>query len=236
MPFHQCLVAHLRESSAKAGLSPVAVLIDPAPGAFSGFGARYGIAGWPVYDSVLTRIALMRHRGADAVVRVQFRKSDFEGTASEFLDVIRARVDLEELWLGAMQLLGAGERGDRTAVAEYADRHGIRLRILPRAPVSAYDIRWLLASGRLREAVDVVGRPPTWGRPRSGMLFLSWRPGLYRAHALNTPEGGRGQTELELTLQAQPKGPPTLEWPRRDIRYLAFTAGPADLAAKTTAS
>jgi hypothetical protein len=235
MSFHEHLMADLRERAAEAGLSAVAILIDPAPGTFSGFGRRYGTGGWPVYDSVPTRIALMRHHGADAVVCVRFRKGDFDATAAEFLDVIRLSVDLEELWLGATQLLGAGEQGDRAAVADYADRNDIRLRILPRAPLVAYDIRWLLGSGRVRDAVDVVGRPPTWRRPRSGLLRLSWRPGLYRAKALDRPDGACNETELELTLETKSKGTPTLEWPQRDIGYLAFTAGPADLAVKTTA-
>jgi hypothetical protein len=231
---HESLLANLRDRASTAGLSSVAVLIDPAPGAFSSFAARYGASGWPVYDSVPTRIGLMRHVGLDAVLRMRFRKRDFDATAAEFLDAVRACINLDELWLGAMQLLGPGSQGGPQAVADYADRHGLRLTMLPRAPVGTYDVRSLLASGRVRDAINVVGRPPTWRRPRSGTLHLSWRPGRYRAIALDKPEGSLDGAELEVALTAHPNALPRLAWPRPDIRYLAFVLGPADTDASDT--
>jgi hypothetical protein len=228
LPSHASMLAGLRDHAVTAGLASVAVLIDPAPGAVSGFAARYGAAGWPVYDSVPARVGLMRHLGLDAVLCMRFRQRDFKATAAEFLDAVQARVKLEELWLGAMQLLGPGDQGGPQAVAHYADRHGLRLTMLPRAPVGTYDVRSLLASGRVRDAAGVVGRPPIWRRPPSGALRLSWGPGPYRAVALDRPEAPLDGAELEVVLTARRNGPPTLAWPRPDIRYLAFTSGPAD--------
>ncbi len=227
-PSHKKLLEELRDRAVESGCSSVAVLIDPPPGTFGSFKARYGTGGWPVYDSVRARIRLMRDLGLDAVLRMQFRKRDFDATAAQFLDAVRERVDLEELWLGALQLLGQGTQGAEAAVAEYADRHGIRLTMLPRPPVGAYDVRALLASGRLADAIDVVGRPPIWSRPPSGTLRLSWRPGRYRAVGFERWGMTAQGTELEMTLTAEPGGPAGLIWPDPDIRYLAFTAGPAD--------
>jgi hypothetical protein len=225
---HESLLISLRDRAYEAGLSSVAVLIDPAPGTFSNFAAHYGAFGWPVYDSVPARIELMRHIGLDAVLVMRFSRRDFGATAAEFLDAARAYVDLEELWLGAVQLLGPGSQGGREAVADYAGRHGFRLIILPRPPLGGADVRSLLAAGRVRDATDVVGRPPTWRRPRSGTLRLAWRPGQYRAIAIERPGAPSEGAELGIALTANPNAPASLTWPGSDIRYLAFTAGPAD--------
>lgn len=230
---HKSLLEDLRDRAVESRRSSVAVLIDPSPGTFGSFKARYGTAGWPVYDSVPARIRLMRDLRLDAVLRMRFQKRDFDVTAAQFLDAVRARVDLEELWLGALQLLGPGTQGARAAVADYADRHGFRLTILPLPPVGTYDVRALLASGRLADAIDVVGRPPIWSRPPSGALRLAWRPGPYRATGLETWGVIATRTELEVTLTAEPRGRPKLIWPDPDIRYLEFTAGPADLIPTT---
>jgi hypothetical protein len=98
-------------------------------------------------------------------------------------------LDLEELGLGATQLLGQGHAGAKDAVAAYTDRHGLRLHLLPRPPVAPDDVRRLLAAGRMRDAVRMIERPPIWRRPRSGLLRLAWRPGAYRAIAMSSPTG-----------------------------------------------
>jgi FAD synthase len=226
---HMSLLTELRDNAAAAGLSSVVVLIDPAPGVFSDFARRYGTGGWPVYDGVTARISLIRQLGVNAVLRMRLRRTDFDATAAQFLDAVRARVELEELWLGATQLLGPGTPGRREAVAEYADDHGFRLSILPRAPVAGHDVRSLLASGRLRQAVEVVGRPPTWRRPRSGALCLAWRPGTYRAIGIDRPVTPARGAAMDIALEARLNAPAMLPWPHPDIHYLAFTSGPADL-------
>lgn len=85
---HESLLARLRDRAEAGGLSSVAVLIDPAPGSFSGFARRYGTPGWPIYDCVATRIGLMGHVGIDAVLRVRFRKRDLDATAAWFLTCV----------------------------------------------------------------------------------------------------------------------------------------------------
>jgi FAD synthase len=231
LPTHKLLLEDLRDRALASGCTSVVVLIDPPPGAAGGFHVRYGMPDWPVYDSVGARVCLIRDLGVDCVLCMRFRKRDFDATAAQFLDAVRTRVELEELWLGAVQLLGPGSRGARPAVAEYADRHGFRLTILPRAPVGTYDIRSLLAAGRLADAIDIVGRPPIWGAPRSGALRLSWRPGAYRAVGLERPGAVAHGAELEVTLTPEPGRPSRLIWPRPDIHYLAFVSGPADVHA-----
>jgi FAD synthase len=227
---HRALLASLCERAAQRACSSLGIVIDPSPGTVSPFRFRYGRYGWPVYDSVSARIGFMRACGLDAVLCVRFRQQDFAAGAAEFLDAVRAQVTLDELWLGALQQLGSGPSGSPAAIAAYATEHAIRLTMLPLPPLGTYDTRSFLATGRLVEAIDVVGRPPIWERPRSGTLRLAWRPGRYRAIALQTLSSRWDGDEITLDLNPDTGGTPQLTWPRRDVRYLAFVSGPADRA------
>jgi FAD synthase len=235
---HRTLLQQLRSRAAARSRSSLAVLIDPPPGAISRFRLRYGTSGWPVYDSVSTRVGFILDAGVDAVLCMRFRRRDFGATAAEFLDAVRARAEVEELWLGAVQQLGPGPPGSRAAVADYAVRHGLRLTMLPAPPLATYDVRHLLASGRLAEAVRVVGHPPIWARPKSAGLRLAWHPGPYRAIPLKQPgpvSAGSpldGASTLQVVIRPQSKGPGKLTWPGPEIRYLAFVSGPCDQAAE----
>jgi FAD synthase len=230
-PSHQTLLTQLRDASHTADRSSLAVLIDPAPGSISRVMRSYGTNGWPVYDSVPVRVRLILGLGVDAVLCVRFRRQDFAATAADFLDVVRAHVQLREFWLGANQFLGPGPAGSPAAVAEYARLHDFFLRVLPRAPISAYDERLFLADGRLEKAIDQVGRPPTMTRPRSSKLRLAWRAGPYRARSLDRPGAPAEGPDLDLELIPHLNAPGTLIWPDRKIRFLAFVSGPADLGA-----
>jgi FAD synthetase len=225
---HRDLLERLHAHAVESSCSSLGVLIDPSPGTVSSFTPRYGVSGWPVYDSVAARIRFMLDCGLDAVLCMHFVKRDFRATAADFLDAVRTRVQLEELWLGALQLLGPGQRGSRAAVAEYAALHGMRLTILPPPPLAIYDLRSFLAAGQLVDAIAVVGHPPMRERPRSGELRLAWRPGRYRAIALGRPGSIEDGTEIDVALTPCPTGPAKLSWPCRSVRYLAFTFGPRD--------
>ena len=228
LSYHRDMLKDLHAYATKKSSSSLGVLIDPSPGKFSSFKMRYGVSGWPVYDSLQARVSFILGCGLDAVLCVRFRKRDFTATAAEFLDAVRASVLLDELWLGALQLLGPGDQGSAAAIADYAALHGIRVTILPPPPLATYDVRSFLASGRLADAIAVVGHPPIWQRPRSGTLRLAWRPGKYRAVPIERVDFILGQPDMEVTLSLRPKGPGALSWPSRSVRYLAFTMGPSD--------
>jgi FAD synthase len=226
---HRSLLGELRDTALASGQSSLAVLIDPAPGTRSPVAQSYRTGGWPVYDSVPVRIRLMLGLGLNAVLYVRLRAADFSASAAEFLDIVTDRVRLGELWLGELQLLGPGPAGSATAVAQYASRHGIRLRTLPRAPIDVYDVRQLLATGQLHEAIDQVGRPPTWARPRSNSLLrLAWCPGPYRVQGMEAPGLPGGGFQFDVELVSTPRGQATLMWPDSRIRYLSFISGPGD--------
>jgi hypothetical protein len=225
---HRTLLERLRDHAHGTSRSALGVLIDPAPGSQSNFRFRYGGSSWPVYDSVQARVGFLLNTGLDAVLCMHFTKRDFTLSAETFLDVVRAHTRLAELWLGALQHLGPGPQGSQAAIADYAARHGISLTILPLPPVGTYDVRSFLASGRVMRAIEVVGRPPVWTRPRSGALHLAWQPGQYHAVELAHANAIHGGAEFSVELSPRPRGVTSLSWPSRDARYLAFVSGPSD--------
>lgn len=228
---HVDLFTELSETCRISGRSSLVVLIDPAPGSISTVVDDYGTNGWPVYDSVPVRIRLIRALGVDAVMVVRFQREDFAATAAQFLGVVRSEVELAGLWLGEAQFLGAGAPGSPAAVSDYARRHDVAVRRLPRAPLVVYDERLLLAAGRLALAIDQVGRPPMRIRPRSSTIRLAWRAGRYLARPLDRPGSPAGGADLQVEVVPQTTSPAILTWPDRNIRFLAFVSGPADLDA-----
>ena len=216
-----CLYAHGR------GLSPLAIVLDPDPGVL-----RFGAAKWPTYDDVQTRIHLIQQFGPSAVLRASFTRTGLAASAADMFAAVLSRVELAELWLGAHQPLGAGESGSPETVARLAARHGVRITRLAETSVAktAGEVRHLLATGQLRGATQLVGRPPVRSRPRSGTLALAWRTGNYRALPSRTPLTPHGPRELEVTLNAQADGQAGVGWPAPTASYLAFVSGPADRA------
>ena len=227
---HRELMCALCDHARACQCAAVAVLIDPPPGTVSHVRFRYGTAGWPVYDSVMARVHRIRECGVDAVLRISFAPRDYTGSAARFLDLVGAQVSLAEIWLGALQHLGPGENGSGAAVARYAAAHGLTLTMLPLPPVGGYDVRALLASGRLHDAAAIVGHPPTWSRPPSGTLRLAWAPGDYQVVSWRPGGVAAAQNTQIVRLAAVRGGPARLEWPDAHIPFLPFVAGPADLA------
>jgi FAD synthase len=226
---HAELLDNLRVRAVERNCAAVAVVLDPHPGDPAGFAARYGLPCWPVYDDLAVRIALLRSCGIDAVLCVRFQRKDFDDSAAVFLDAVRRQLRIDELWLGALQQLGPGANGTQAAVRAYAERSGFPVVALPRAPVTAYDPRALLASGRLVAATHQVGRPPTWAQPAVPTLRLGWPIGPYRAVEVFDPSGAGPGAEHHISLRAELSGCGVFSWPAPAIRYLEFRAGPADL-------
>lgn len=229
---HTALIRDLTRRGKVDGLGTVAILIDPAPASIADFAQRYGTHGWPVFDGVAARTLLLRDLGVEAVLVARFARHDFTASAAEFLDQVRSQVAIRELWLGATQNLGPGPAGGRDAVTRYVDSAGLALRLLPRPPVSPADVRVLLATGCVQAAAAMAGRSPTWRRPASGHLRLAWRPGPYRAFAVERPAAPGGEpllrSDFDLVLEARSGAPGSLAWPRSTAPFIAITHGPAD--------
>ncbi|MGH2589057.1 MAG: hypothetical protein ACRDJE_29385 [Dehalococcoidia bacterium] len=229
LPNHQELCEALVRDAHARGLAAAAILLHPSPKRFL-FGAEHA----PVYDDIHARIWRMHQCGIDAVLKLRMFNRDIDLGAVEFFDVVTRALEVDELWLGARQSLGRWTAGSQLTITEQAQRHAIRLRILPDPPKDPRpprrSVERLLASGQIAEAIDEVGHPPIWRRPRSGRLHLAWQPGVYETAPLSDLGAPLSGARLRVTLAAD-KTVPVLDWPDADARFLAFVSGPSDAAA-----
>jgi hypothetical protein len=212
LPGHLDLLDRLGESAFRQGLTPLMVFLDPDPGVL-----RFGPARWPSYFDLATRIQLVEQMGCSTAI-ASFSGRGLQSSAAEFLRALRARVRIQELWLGARQPLGPGDSGSPETVARLADRYGMRVVRLPDNDhhATAATVRRLLSVGQIHAAAQKIGRPPTFARPSSGRLELAWPNGTYRALALkglglgpwpksSSPRTfGRPRSEATVCLEVRP--------------------------------
>lgn len=224
LPLHRDLFAELSEYARSTGKTSLAILLDPDPRAL-----MYGVAHWPVYDDVKTRQHLLQAAGIDAILQLEFQPADIETGAAEVLALVTQHVPIVELWLGANQRLGSGDRGSAPTVQRVADQHAIQLRRLPEVAhlPQASEVRKLLATGRIADAAAIVGRYPQRRRPAAANLQLAWSPGLYEVD-VSRLDLGRDRFTLELTKD--PSDLATTDWPNPLVTSMTFLAGPRDVS------
>jgi FAD synthetase len=227
LPGHLDLLDQLGEAAFRQGLTPLMVFLDPDPGVL-----RFGPARWPSYFDLATRIQLVEQLGCSTAI-ASFSGRGLQSSAAEFLRALRARVRIQELWLGARQPLGPGDSGSPETVARLADRYGMRVVRLPDNDhhATGATVRRLLSVGQVQAAAQKIGRPPTFARPRSGRLELAWPNGTYRALALKGLGMAAGATEMDLVLTAGSDGRNGVDWPEASATHIAFLKGPADCEA-----
>lgn len=226
LPEHRQVFADLCLHARRQRLSALAVVLDPNPGAL-----MYGGPGL-VYNEVGARIEMLCAEGFDAVLRLDFTQEDLRSTPDDFFAMLVSCAPIAEFWMGALQSLGVGTNITSNLVENLAAAHGIHLRRLPEVAVHSHrkHIWSLLATGRLVEAIALVGGPPVCSRPTSGPLRLSLPPGRYWAALLDSPVAGATGPAHEVFLIADGQRQAACEWPDESAGYLAFLSGPADEA------
>jgi hypothetical protein len=218
------MLERLRNRARDTSHSSLLVLLDPNPVMF-----LHGAEHWPTYDDPTVSVRLILAAGIDGVLRVRFRKQDLEAGAADLLAVVFEHVRIAELWLGATQTLGRGDRGSEEGVSNLVEQHHIRLvRMSGSAPGLGWDLRRLLASGCLHPVIEFVGRPPLWSRPRSGRVRLNWCAGVYKTVAVEDPTSRCEGCPVDIRLEPEGDGGSSFRWPDLRVKYLAFVAGPND--------
>lgn len=227
MSMHQQLLTYLAEYSRRISLSSLVVLLHPPPPSF----IPESPAEWPVYDDPKTRISLIKACGISATLLVHFQKADLDAPLTEFLDLIRPHARLDELWLGDNQTLGRGPEASNEALSELSHHRKFVLQRLPPVgdPYQVADARDLIKRGHLASLVRLVGRPAVWQRPSRGKIRLPWPPGAYLGFRTDGPGAAPKGSPLNIHLVAEGDGIVSADWPSKDIKWLAFTAGPSDL-------
>jgi hypothetical protein len=221
--FHQISIA-----GTNAGLTPLVIILFPAPATF----VNAGYDGCFAYSALEARLALIREFGNVHALVVRMTKTDIDASCKDFVDLLNTRVDLRELWLGPNQSLGRGRQGSYDAIAALAKSRAISLRRLDGqlGLLAGRGALNLASQGKLKDAITATGHPPIWGRPRGERLQLPWPPGRYLALPIAQPSFNLRVTREPIPIEIHRISPVRryFEWPSREIRWLLFAKGPAD--------
>jgi FAD synthase len=228
VPAHKELFRDLARRGRHEALTPVVIIIYPSPARL----LNPDLGACPDYADIASRVALIRECAPVQVLVVRFHKKDLDASCRSFFDLVGACICLRELWLGANQSLGRGRQGSNAEVTALTRRRNIRLfrlSVCSRSDIGGRAIRFL-QQGKLRRAVALAGHPPIWRRPQSGLLRVDWPPGRYLALPLSVPSftarSFAGVITMRLSLvTGRLRG---FVWPRKEVEWLAFLAGPAD--------
>jgi riboflavin kinase/FMN adenylyltransferase len=111
------------------------------------------------------KLELMEREGVDAVIVEPFTREFARLPAERFVrDVIHARVDPREVYVGYDFRYGRDREGSMRTLTELGPRLGFSVTIIPEVTVGERDvnstrIRALLAAGHVEEAATLLGRP-----------------------------------------------------------------------------
>lgn len=106
----------------------------------------------------------MRRLGIDLLLILPFTPAIAQTPAAQFVDWMRAHLDLQSLWIGHDFALGHRRQGNAAFLAEQGQRHGFTLNVVPefslgQETISSTRIRAALARGDVRDADMCLGRP-----------------------------------------------------------------------------
>jgi len=159
---HRAVIARLRALATERGLSAVAMTFDRHPLAFHAPDAC------PVsLVSLAQKLDLLAHTGLDATVLLRYDAALASVTAEEFVrDHLVGALGARALLVGRDFRYGAGNTGDVALLERLAPELGFEVIVVDDVvpeddrKVSSTWIRELLGEGRVREAGELLGRPP----------------------------------------------------------------------------
>ncbi len=161
---HAALVARVRARARERGLVPAVVSFEPLPRAFF---SREPLAR---LSSLREKLSGLVDAGIEQLLLLRFDARLASMSAEDFVrEVLVARMDAREIWVGAKFRFGHQRSGDVDRLRRMAAEHGFEVRVLePVATgdgerVSASRIRATLAAGDFAHAARLLGRPFTIG-------------------------------------------------------------------------
>jgi FAD synthase len=227
---HRKLFVRLARRGKKAGLTPLVIILFPSPVRLLNPEPDNCLE----YSDLAARAALIRESAGVKVLTVHMTVSDLGASTDSFFSLVCAHTPLRELWLGKYQSLGRCKQTSDDALAKLARRRKISLRRLPaHGERDIAQKAWrLIEQGELMRAVRCVGSPPTYRRPRSGVLRTSWPSGRYLAIPAREsmfPSDSPAEAHPISLRVTNAERRRYMKWPERDIQWLTFIAGPADV-------
>jgi riboflavin kinase / FMN adenylyltransferase len=158
---HQALIASVIERARATGRQAALMTFHPHPAVV------LAPARAPKYLTTPgEKIALLEELGLDLVVLLPFNHDVANTTAQDFMRMVRERLGLRELWVGADFALGRGREGNVDRLRELGQEMGYEVHVMPPvieggAPISSTRIRGLIQHGEVAEAAQLLGRYPS---------------------------------------------------------------------------
>lgn len=157
-PGHRALLAHVRERATAQALTPLAISFEPIPREFFAHGVPV-----PRIASAREKIEQIRVSGISLLL-LRFNAGLATMSAEAFIeDVLIARADAREIWVGADFRFGHARRGDVALLRAIGERRGFSVMVMPDVLVdgmriSSSAIRRHLAAGEFDAAARLLGR------------------------------------------------------------------------------
>lgn len=156
---HQKILNHLNEEAKKINGQSILITFSPHP--------RYIIN--PNSDIKLLsldheKIRLLTDHGLDNVIVQNFSKEFAQLSAEEFIDLLANKIGAKKVVIGFDHRFGAGRKGNFDLLKTAGDKMGFEVEAIPQhvvsdVGVSSSKIRENLAEGKVKETIDLLGRP-----------------------------------------------------------------------------
>jgi riboflavin kinase/FMN adenylyltransferase len=155
---HRALLARVRERAAEQALTPLAISFEPIPREFFAHGVPV-----PRIASAREKIEQIGTSGISLLL-LRFNAGLAAMSAEAFVeDVLIARADAREVWVGADFRFGHARRGDVALLQTLGERRGFSVMVMPDVAIdgvriSSSTIRRHLAAGEFDAAAQLLGR------------------------------------------------------------------------------
>jgi riboflavin kinase / FMN adenylyltransferase len=154
---HQWLLGQVGARAQALGLASMAVTFDPDPAL-----VLYPDRGFTMLSDRAEKEALIRRQGIDVVLVFEFTRELSLLEPEDFIALLEADHQLDELWVGSDFAMGRDRSGTISALVRIGAAAGFALHVVPplRAhtqTVSSTRIRALLASGDVRGTAALLG-------------------------------------------------------------------------------
>mgnify|MGYP005849519337 CR=1 FL=1 len=156
---HRHLISHAVRRAQLQGIRSVAITFDPHPRAVLAKGE-------PVQylTDLAERSRLIREVGIDVVATLKFTPVVAGLTAEAFMEEVKARLGLIELWVGPDFALGRARHGTVPVLRAIGAQMGFTVNtveplVLEGVVVSSSTIRKMLSQGDVEAAARLLGRP-----------------------------------------------------------------------------
>jgi riboflavin kinase/FMN adenylyltransferase len=155
---HQQILQNMATTAHAAGAQAAVLTFFPHPSV-----VLRGRTGRIYLSSPEERLALLAAQGIDAVITLPFTRELAAISAQDFMESIKRKIDLRQLWVGFNFTLGRNREGNVETLRRMGETMGYSMEIIQPVTdagetISSSLIRDRLAQGNVHRAAELLGR------------------------------------------------------------------------------